>query len=68
MQKNTMQTLILLRKLKPIVDVSLYGEYSFASNFQAFLNLNNITGQKQYVWNNYMSHGFNFMLGLKYLF
>lgn len=59
---------IVEKKLKPIVDVSLYGEYSFASNFQAFLNLNNITGQKQYVWNNYMSHGFNFMLGLKYLF
>jgi hypothetical protein len=59
---------IIEKKLKPIIDISLYGEYSFASNFQSFLQLNNITGQKQYVWNNYMSHGFNFMLGLKYLF
>ncbi|HOZ29661.1 MAG TPA: hypothetical protein PLL66_01980 [Bacteroidales bacterium] len=55
-------------QLKPIIDVSLYGEYKFASNFYAFLNMNNITGQKQYVWNNYMSQGFNLMLGIKYLF
>jgi len=55
-------------ELKPIIDVSIYGEYKFASNFFAFLNLNNVTGQKQYIWNNYMSQGFNFMLGIKYLF
>lgn len=59
---------IIEKKLKPIIDVSLYGEYRFASNFHVFLNLNNITGQKQYVWNNYMSHGFNVMAGIKYLF
>ncbi|MDD3740276.1 MAG: hypothetical protein PHH30_03465 [Bacteroidales bacterium] len=55
-------------ELKPIIDLSLYGEYKFASNFYAFLNLNNITGQKQYIWNNYMSQGFNVMAGIKYLF
>jgi hypothetical protein len=59
---------IVENKLKAIIDVSLYGEYRFASNFHTFLNLNNITGQKQYVWNNYMSHGFNVMAGIKYLF
>lgn len=59
---------IVEKKLNPIVDISLYGEYSFAANFQIFINLNNITAQKQYIWNNYMSQGFNFMLGLKYLF
>lgn len=55
-------------KLNPIIDVSLYGEYRFASNFYAFLNLNNVTGQKQYIWNDYMSQGFNMMAGIKYLF
>jgi len=54
--------------LKPIIDVSLYAEYKFASNFYAFLNLNNVTGQKQYIWNDYMSQGFNVMAGVKYLF
>ena len=54
--------------LKPIIDVSLFAEYKFASNFNAFVNLNNVTGQKQYYLNNYMSQGFNVMLGLKYLF
>ncbi len=56
------------KELKPIIDFNLFGEYKFASNFYAYLNLNNITGQKQYVWNNYMSQGFNFMAGIKYLF
>ncbi|MDR2009387.1 MAG: hypothetical protein LBQ22_02770 [Bacteroidales bacterium] len=58
----------IIKKLKPIVDISLYGEYSFASNFDCFLHLNNITGQKQYYWNNYQSLGFNFIVGIKYLF
>ncbi len=59
---------IVEKELKPIIDVNLFGEYRFASNFYAFLNLNNVTGQKQYVWNNYMSQGFNAMGGIKYLF
>ncbi len=59
---------IVEKKLDPVIDVSLFGEYRFASNFHVFLNLNNVTGQKQYVWNNYMSQGFNVMGGVKYLF
>lgn len=56
------------KKLKSILDISLYGEYNLSSNFACFLYLNNITGQKQYYWNNYQSQGFNFLLGIKYLF
>lgn len=55
-------------KLKPVIDVNLFADYSFASNFDAFIYLNNIAGQKNYYWNNYQSQGFNFMLGIKYLF
>lgn len=55
-------------KLKPVVDVNLFADYSFASNFSAFIYMNNIAGQKNYYWNNYQSQGFNFMLGIKYLF
>lgn len=60
--------LMVETKMKPIIDVNLFAEYKFASNFNAFANLNNVTGQKQYYWNNYMSQGFNVMVGLKYLF
>lgn len=56
------------KELKPVIDINLFGEYKFASNFYAFMNLNNITGQKHYFWNNYMSQGFNLMVGIKYLF
>ncbi|MDD2634939.1 MAG: hypothetical protein PHW82_05510 [Bacteroidales bacterium] len=55
-------------KLKPIIDINLYADYCFASNFNAFIYLNNLTAQKQYYWNNYQSQGFNILLGLKYLF
>ena len=59
---------IIEKKLNPIIDVSLFAEYKFASNFNCFIYLNNVTGQKQYVWNNYMSQGFNVLAGLKYSF
>ncbi|MDD4150079.1 MAG: TonB-dependent receptor [Bacteroidales bacterium] len=55
-------------KLKPIIDLNIYADYCFASNFNAFIYLNNLTAQKQYYWNNYQSQGFNVMLGLKYMF
>lgn len=56
------------KELSPIVDINLYGKYTVASNFNTFINLNNILGQKQYVWNNYHSMGFNLLLGLQYSF
>ncbi|NLA24044.1 MAG: hypothetical protein GX879_03670 [Bacteroidales bacterium] len=55
-------------KLKPIVDISLKAEYAFAANFSSFLALNNLIGQKYYIWDGYRAHGFNFMLGLNYSF
>lgn len=59
---------VVAKELKPIIDFNLYGEYTVASNFSCFLYLNNLLGQKQYVWNNYHSLGFNFLIGLKYSF
>lgn len=56
------------KKLNAIFDVSLFGEYRLSSNFSCFLYLNNITGQKQYYWNNYQSQRFNILVGLKYIF
>ena len=56
------------KKLNPIFDISLFGEYNIDSNFSGFIQLNNITAQKQYYWNNYQSLGFNVLLGVKYLF
>lgn len=54
--------------LKPIIDISLYGDYKIAYNFHAFVNLNNILAQKYYLWNDYMSQGFNVLVGVKYIF
>ncbi|MDR2835804.1 MAG: hypothetical protein LBV69_06350 [Bacteroidales bacterium] len=66
---NEMQSLVIeANKLKPIVDISLFGEYQIFHNLSAFLYLNNITAQKQYLWNNYQSVGFNFLIGAKYVF
>jgi hypothetical protein len=59
---------IVAKRLKTIVDISLFGEYRIFKNFSAFLNLNNIIAQKQYYWNNYHSLGFNFLAGIKYVF
>ena len=59
---------IIERELDPIIDINLYANYTLASNFSCFLYLNNLLGQKQYVWNHYHSLGFNLLLGLKYSF
>lgn len=59
---------IIAKKLKTIIDVSLFADYEIFNNFSAFLHLNNITAQKQYYWNNYQSYGFNVLAGIKYIF
>lgn len=59
---------IVAKKLKTIADISLFAEYEIFNNFSAFLEINNITAQKQYYWNNYQSYGFNVLGGIKYVF
>lgn len=53
-------------ELDGIVDINLGLEYRFSKILSVFVNLNNITAQKYYRWNNYPMQGFNFMAGISY--
>ena len=55
-------------KLKPYLELNLSADYQLASNFNAFIHVNNIAAQKYYIWQNYPSQRFNVMLGLNYAF
>lgn len=55
-------------KLKPYIEANLSAEYKVSSDFSAFIHINNIAAQKNYIWQNYPMHRFNVMLGLNYAF
>lgn len=55
-------------KLKPYVEANLSAEYQVSSDFGAFIYINNIAAQKNYLWQNYPMHRFNVMVGLNYAF
>ena len=56
------------KELDGFVDLNLGFEYRYTKILAAFLNLNNILSQQNFIWNNYPSQKFNFMLGLSYSF
>lgn len=56
------------KRLKAVIDVNLFAEYSFTDKFSAYIYLNNIAGQRYYIWNNYRAQGFNLLAGIKYVF
>ena len=49
---------------KGVYDWSLGAEYRFIKRMTAFLNLNNIIGQRYYLWNDYQAYRFSFMAGV----
>lgn len=49
---------------KGVYDWSLGAEYRFIKRMTAFLNLNNIIGQRYYLWNDYQAYRFSFMAGI----
>jgi hypothetical protein len=55
-------------KLKPYFEANLSADYQIASNFNAFIHINNIAAQKYYMWQNYPVQRFNVMLGINYAF
>lgn len=52
------------RKLKPIFDANFGIEYRYSKKLSAFLHLNNLGFKRYYLWNNYPSYKFNFLVGV----
>ncbi len=50
--------------LKPLIDVSLHGDYYFTKSLGAFLEINNIASNKSERWAGYPSFGFNAKAGI----
>lgn len=50
------------------VDLSLGIEYRYTKVLSGFINFNNLTNSRYYLWNNYPSYRFNLMGGVTYSF
>ena len=53
-------------ELKEILDFNIGFEYKYSKVLSAFLQLNNLTGSRYYIWHQYPSQRFNMMLGVAY--
>jgi hypothetical protein len=51
-------------RLDPLFDISLGGEYWFAKNIGAFLDINNLLNLKRQRWQNYPNFGLNVLVGI----
>lgn len=52
------------QNLNALFDLSVMGEYFFAKNFGAFLQLNNLAGNRRQRWFRYPTFGLNVMAGI----
>lgn len=59
---------ITVETLKAYADLGLGLEYRYTRSLSAFLNLNNLTGIRPYVWYNYPGYRFNLLGGVSYSF
>lgn len=55
-------------ELKAMTDLNLGVEYRYSSVLSGFIDLNNILGQRYFLWYNYPSYRFNLLLGVTYSF
>ncbi|MCD4678842.1 MAG: hypothetical protein K8S00_00505 [Bacteroidales bacterium] len=58
----------LAKELNAFIDLNLGVEYRYTKILSAFLNINNLTSNRYFRWNNYPSQKFNFMAGISYSF
>ncbi|HNS17934.1 MAG TPA: hypothetical protein PKI34_08945 [Bacteroidales bacterium] len=56
------------KELKGYLDVNLGLEYRYNKNLSGFIQLNNLTNQTYYRWNNYASQKLNGLIGVTYAF
>lgn len=59
---------VTVETLKGYADLGLGFEYRYTRSLSAFLNLNNLTGTRPYVWYNYPGYRFNVLGGVSYRF
>lgn len=59
---------VTVETLKAYADLGLGFEYRYTRSLSAFLNLNNLTGTRPYVWYNYPGYRFNVLGGVSYIF
>jgi len=59
---------VIAKQIKGYTDISLGLEYRYTKLLSAFLNLNNITASRYYVWNDYPGYRLNIMGGITYSF
>jgi len=52
------------KRLDPLIDLNLHGDYYFTPSFGAFLQINNILGNNREPWFTYPSYGFNIKGGV----
>ncbi|HEY4800791.1 MAG TPA: hypothetical protein VII99_17050, partial [Bacteroidia bacterium] len=53
-----------IHELKPIIDGNLSLEYRYSKKLSGFIHFNNLGFARYYIWNNYPSYKFNFLLGI----
>ena len=51
-------------RLDPLVNLNLHGDYYITSSIGAFVELNNLVGNKRERWYRYPSYGFNAKAGV----
>jgi len=57
---------LLTKELPSVLDFNLGIEYRYTKILSLWLRLNNFTGSKYYVWDQYPSQRFNLMAGFTY--
>lgn len=54
------------KRLDPLIDLNLHGDYFFTSSLGAFVEINNILGNNREPWYTYPSYGFNAKVGVMF--
>ncbi len=65
---DTTSTGSSISDIKGFVDASLGLEYRYTKSLSFWLNFNNLTNTRYYIWNNYPSYKLNIMGGVTYSF
>lgn len=54
------------QKINPVFDLGFNGKYLLNKNVSVFLNINNITGNRYYLWYHYPSYRLNVLAGVNF--
>jgi hypothetical protein len=57
-----------VKRIKPVIDISLAGDYELMNDFWVFLECRNLAGMRLYQYPTYRGHGASIMAGIKVVF